>query len=351
MPIAGKASSTLEILAAGAMFADMPLDHPAPPSAPSSDSALHDAYSAAVTAAVARVAPAVAHVGVRRRRGGKGPRSEGAGSGFLITPDGYLLTNSHVAGGAEAIEVVLADGRHATAEIVGDDPDSDLAVLKVAASDLAWCRLGDSARVAVGQIAIAIGSPYGFQHTVTAGIVSALGRSMRAQTGRLLDNVLQTDAALNPGNSGGPLVSARGEVIGVNTAVILPAQGICFAIAASTAERVAMALIRDGRVRRAWLGVGGETVPLLRRFVRHFDLARETGVRVQSVEVKSPATAAGIERGDVIVEVDGTAIASVDDLQRALGAEAIGRELSLVVLRRNRKLTLAVVPIERAPAA
>ena len=329
------------------MFADMPLDHPAPSAVGGRDAVLLDAYSAAVTAAVARVVPAVAHVGIRRRRGGRGSRSDGAGSGFLITPDGYLLTNSHVAGGAEEIEVVLADGRHAAAEIVGDDPDSDLALLKVAASDLAWCRLGDSAGVAVGQIAIAVGSPYGFQHTVTAGIVSALGRSMRAQTGRLLDNVLQTDAALNPGNSGGPLVDARGEVIGVNTAVIRPAQGICFAIAASTAERVAVALIRDGRVRRAWLGVGGETVPLLRRFVRHFDLAHETGVRIQTVDGNSPAMAAGVTRGDVIVEVGGASIANVDDLQRALGADAIDRELTLVVLRRDTKLTMAVVPSER----
>jgi len=312
------------------------------------DAPLLDAYSAAVTDAVARVAPAVAHVAVRRRHGQRGVRAHGAGSGFLITPDGYLLTNSHVAGSADEIEVVLVDGRQAAAEIVGDDPDSDLALVKVAAPDLAWCRLGDSGRVAVGQIAIAIGSPYGFQHTVTAGIVSALGRSMRAQTGRLLDNVLQTDAALNPGNSGGPLVDARGEVIGVNTAVILPAQGICFAIASSTAERVAIALIRDGRVRRAWLGVGGETVPLPRRVVRHFELDRETGVRIQSVEGNSPATVAGIERDDVVVAVDETAIANVDDLQRALGADAIGRELRLVVLRRNRKLALAAVPRERA---
>jgi S1-C subfamily serine protease len=344
------------------MFTGVPLDYPARALAASSDdasgaslpdAALHDAYSAAVTAAVARVAPAVAHVGVRRRRGGRGSRSDGAGSGFFITPDGYLLTNSHVAGGAAEIEVVLADGRHAPAEIVGDDPDSDLALLKVGAPDLAWCRLGDSARVAVGQIAIAIGSPYGFQHTVTAGIVSALGRSMRAQTGRLLDNVLQTDAALNPGNSGGPLVDARGEVIGVNTAVILPAQGICFAIAASAAERVAIALIRDGRVRRAWLGVGGETVSLPRRVVRHFGLARETGVRIQSVERGSPATAAGITPGDTIVALDGEPIANVDHLQRALGAEAIGRALTLVVLRRDRKLSLVAVPGERAatPAA
>jgi len=327
----------------------MPLD---PPSfgVEARDAALHDAYSAAVTAAVARVAPAVAHVGVRRRRGSRIARTDGAGSGFLITPDGYLLTNSHVAGGAEGIEVVLADGRRASAEIVGDDPDSDLALLKVAAPDLAWCRLGDSARVEVGQIAIAIGSPYGFQHTVTAGIVSALGRSMRAQTGRLLDNVLQTDAALNPGNSGGPLVDARGEVIGVNTAVILPAQGICFAIAASTAERVAIALIREGRVRRAWLGIGGETVPVRRRVVRHFDLAHETGVRVQSVERGSPAGTAGIEAGDVIVALDGAPVANVDALQKRLAADAIGRELQLAVLRRGRRVMLTVLPMERVSA-
>jgi S1-C subfamily serine protease len=324
-------------------FASSPVPAPTPP-----DTQLHDAYSAAVTGAVAHVAPAVAHVAVRRRHGTRGVRAHGAGSGFIITPDGYLLTNSHVAGGADTIEVVLADGRHAAAEIVGDDPDSDLALVKVAAPDLAWCRLGDSGLVVVGQIAIAIGSPYGFQHTVTAGIVSALGRSMRAQTGRLLDNVLQTDAALNPGNSGGPLVDARGEVIGVNTAVILPAQGICFAIAASTAERVAIALIRDGRVRRAWLGVGGETVPLPRRVVRHFGLVRDTGVRIQSVEGDSPATAAGITRDDVVVAADDAPVANVDDLQRALGAEAIGREMRLVVLRRDREVSLSVVPRERA---
>jgi len=330
------------------MFASMPGDLAFAAAAPIPDAALHDAYSAAVMAAVARVAPGVAHVAVHGQRGVRGAGTHGAGSGFFITPDGYLLTNSHVAGAAEAIEVVLADGRHAAAEIVGDDPDSDLALLKVAAPDLTSCRLGDSSRVAVGQIAIAIGSPYGFQHTVTAGIVSALGRSMRAQTGRLLDNVLQTDAALNPGNSGGPLVDARGDVIGVNTAVILPAQGICFAIAASTAERVAIALIRDGRVRRAWLGVGAETVPLPRRFVRHFGLACDTGVRIQSLESDSPAIAAGIARDDIVVGIDSAPIANIDDLQRALGADAIGRELGVVVLRRDRKVALAAVPRERA---
>jgi S1-C subfamily serine protease len=315
---------------------------------PRGDAELLDAYSAAVTSVVARVVPAVAHVSVQRRRASRGVRSEGAGSGFFITPDGYLLTNSHVAGDASSIEVTLADGRDVAAEVVGDDPDSDLAVLKVAATDVAWLRLGDSAKVAVGQIAVAIGSPYGFQHTVTAGIVSALGRSMRAQTGRLLDNVLQTDAALNPGNSGGPLVDSRGEVIGVNTAVILSAQGICFAIAASTAERVAISLIREGRVRRAWLGVGGQTVRLARRVVRHFDLPGETGVRIESVERASPAFQSGLENGDVIVAIGDHTIVNVDDLQRALGADAIDRETLLTVVRRDRKLALTAVPRERA---
>ena len=327
-----------------------PLDDPR--DVPLDDGDLLDAYSEAVTGAVGKVAPAVAHVRVERAKAPRGGR-EGSGSGFLITPDGYLVTNSHVAGGATAIEVTLPDGRTANADIVGDDPDSDLAVLKVGAGDLAWSRFGESATVRVGQIAIAIGSPYGFQHTVTAGIVSALGRSMRARTGRMLDNILQTDASLNPGNSGGPLVDARGAVIGVNTAVILPAQGICFAIAASTAERVAILLIREGRVRRAHLGIGGQTLALPRRIVRHFGLARESGVRIESLEAGAPAATAGLERGDVIVALDGVAVATIDDLQRLLGPEAIGRAVEITVLRRDRKLVLAPVPGEssRRPAA
>ena len=323
----------------------MPLDLPrSAPGAPT-DRDLLDAYSAAVTGAVDRVAPAVAHV--RVVKAGRSSRSrEGAGSGFLITPDGYLVTNSHVAGGATTLEVTLPDGRAADAQIVGDDPDSDLAVLKVQASDLAWIRFGDSSRVRVGQVAVAIGSPFGFQHTVTAGIVSALGRSMRAQTGRLLDNVIQTDASLNPGNSGGPLVDARGDVIGVNTAVIMGAQGICFAIASSTAERVAVALIRDGRVRRARLGVGGQTLPLPRRIVRHFELPGDSGVRIETVERGSPAAAAGIARGDVIVAIDGIPVPDIDTLQRVLAADAIARPLEVLVVRRDRTLTVRVTPEE-----
>ncbi len=328
----------------------MPLDLPHAPldEGASTDAVLHDAYSRAVVAAVALVSPAVAHVRVERRKGARGAR-EGAGSGFLITPDGYLVTNSHVASGATRLEVTLADGRIAAAEIVGDDPDSDLAVLKVAADDLASCRFGATSQLRVGQIAIAIGSPYGFQHTVTAGIVSALGRSMRASTGRLLDNVLQTDASLNPGNSGGPLVNSRGEVIGVNTAVILPAQGICFAIAASTAERVAVALIRDGRVRRAYLGLGGQTYPMPRRVVRHFGLTIDSGVRVETLERGSPAADAGMKAGDIIVGIDGIPVADVDALQRRLGADAIARQLPVIVVRGNRTHALIVTPRESAP--
>ena len=325
---------------------DQPSASPVGPSSLGPDPSLLDAYSRAVVRAVDSVAPAVAHVSVTRGSGKGRGQARGSGSGFLITPDGYLVTNSHVASGAEAIEVTLPDGRTVLAQIVGDDPHSDLAVLKLGSGDVAWCRFGDSTRVRVGQIAVAIGSPYGFQHTVTAGIVSALGRSMRAQTGRLLDNVLQTDAALNPGNSGGPLVASDGAVIGVNTAVIQTAQGICFAIAASTAERVAIALIREGRVRRAWLGIGGQTLPLPRRIVRHFGLPRESGVRVETVEGDSPAARAGIVAGDVVVRLDEAAIADIDDLQRSLAGDAIGRALTLVVLRRDRIVELDVTPID-----
>jgi S1-C subfamily serine protease len=315
----------------------------APPSL--ADGALLDAYSAAVSGAVARTGPAVLHIRVERERGRRGQR-EGAGSGFVITPDGYVVTNSHVASAAKALEVTLPDGRVAAADPVGDDPDSDLAVIKIAAAPLSHTRFGDSARVRVGQIAIAIGSPYGFQHTVTAGIVSALGRSMRSQTGRLLDNVIQTDAALNPGNSGGPLVDAHGAVIGVNTAMILPAQGICFAIAASTAERVISALIREGRVRRAHLGVGGHDVELGRRVVRHFALNRDTGVRVTTVERDSPAKNAGVRDGDTIVGFGGESVGGIDDLHRLLTGRRIGSPVDLVVIRRDQRLVLNVTPRE-----
>jgi len=312
------------------------------------DARLHDAYSRAVMAAVDRVAPAVAHLRVEIPRGRRGIR-EGSGSGFLITPDGYLVTNSHVAGDASALQATLPDGRTVAGALVGDDPDSDLAVVKIGADGLAYGQLADSTRVRVGQLAIAIGSPYGFQHTVTAGIVSALGRSMRGGTGRLLDNIIQTDAALNPGNSGGPLIDSAGRVIGVNTAVILPAQGICFAIASNTAERVAIALIREGRVRRAYLGISAQDLPLPRRVVRHFGLPVESGARVESVTRDSPAARSGMRTGDVIVGLGDTAIAGVDDLQRVLTGGRIGEPIEAVVLRRDRRLSLSVTPSESPP--
>jgi S1-C subfamily serine protease len=307
-----------------------------------SDSDLLDTYSAAVTAAVRKIRPAVVHISVSR----EGARA-GAGSGFVITPDGYVLTNSHVASKASSLAVSLPDGREATARLVGDDPDSDLAVIRIDAPVEDWCVLGDSSAVEVGQVAIAIGSPYGFQHTVTSGIVSALGRSMRSQAGRLIDDVIQTDAALNPGNSGGPLVSSRGEVIGVNTAVILPAQGICFAIGANTARLIAGWLITEGRVPRARIGVAGENVPISRRYVRHFELARESGVRAVQVEKGAPAHVAGVQEGDLIVALGGEPVGGVDDLHRLLvGHEAV-RDTAITVIRRTERLELAIRPLAR----
>ncbi len=325
-----------------------------PAGAPRSDSApgmgpgdaeFLDAYSRAVTAAVRRIRPAVVHIGVSRDG-----KPQGAGSGFVITPDGYVLTNSHVASKASALVVSLPDGRETAAELVGDDPDSDLAVVRIAAPVDDWCVLGDSRRVEVGQVAIAIGSPYGFQHTVTSGIVSALGRSMRSQAGRLIDDVIQTDAALNPGNSGGPLVNSRGEVIGVNTAVILPAQGICFAIGANTARVIAGWLITEGRVRRARIGMAGESVPIARRYVRHFELARETGVRVHQVDPGGPADRAGLREGDLVVGLGGEAVGGVDDLHRLLTGHEAVRETLLEVIRRTERLALVIHPEERPPA-
>jgi S1-C subfamily serine protease len=307
------------------------------------DAGLLDSYSRAVTSAVRRIRPAVVHIAVQRDGA-----PAGSGSGFVIAPDGYVLTNSHVVSKGAALAVSLPDGRETTAVHVGDDPDSDLAVIRLAAKVDAWCVLGDSRRVEVGQVAIAIGSPYGFQHTVTSGIVSALGRSMRSQAGRLIDDVIQTDAALNPGNSGGPLVDSRGEVIGVNTAVILPAQGICFAIGANTARVIAGWLITEGRVRRARIGVGGENVSIARRYVRHFGLERETGVRVQQVERGAPADRAGLREGDLIVGLGDDAIAGVDDLHRLLTGHDAVRETLLKVIRRSERIDLPIRPEPRS---
>jgi S1-C subfamily serine protease len=307
-----------------------------------SDTDLLDSYSSAVTAAVRKIRPAVVHIAVRH----EGAPS-GSGSGFLITPDGYVLTNSHVVSKAVELIVSLPDGRQSPARLVGDDPDSDLAVIRIAAPVDDWCVLGDSRAVEVGQVAIAIGSPYGFQHTVTSGIVSALGRSMRSQAGRLIDDVIQTDAALNPGNSGGPLVNSRGEVIGVNTAVILPAQGICFAIGANTARLIAGWLITEGRVPRARIGVGGENVPISRRYVRHFGLDRETGVRAIQVERGGPADKAGLREGDLIIGLGEESITGVDDLHRLLTGHEAARETVLRVIRLTERVDLAIHPEAR----
>jgi len=315
------------------------------------DAALIDAYSAAVVAAAERVGPAVVHVEVAQpaRSTAGEPTRHGSGSGFAFTPDGFILTNSHVVHGARSIRVSFADGAGYDADLVGDDPDTDVAVIRIAGHQLPTASLGSSKTLRVGQLAIAIGNPYGFQHTVTAGVVSALGRSLRATTGRLVDDVIQTDAALNPGNSGGPLVNSRGEVIGVNTAIIPFAQGICFATAIDTAKWVVEQLLRYGRVRRGYLGVAGATMPLSRRAVRFHDLAAESGVRVESVEPGGAARQSGIEPGDIIVRYDGENVAGIDDLQRLLSADRIGKRTAATVLRRTQKIELPIEASELPP--
>jgi S1-C subfamily serine protease len=327
---------------------DVPSDSDFSSYSSASDGPLLDAYSDAVTRAVDAVSASVVHLAVRRRSGPRqGLRDNGGqGSGFVITPDGYALTNSHVVHGSNGIEISLPDGSTAAADLVGDDPDTDLAVIKIHGNNFSHVVLDDSRAVKVGQVAIAIGSPYGFQHTVTAGIVSATGRSMRAQSGRLIDNVIQTDAALNPGNSGGPLVNSSGKVIGVNSAMILPAQGICFAIASNIAQHVAAWLIKEGRIRRGYLGVGGQNVPIHRRVVRFYDLPAETGVIVASIEPDSPAAKAGVVVGDVIIAFENQIIANIDDLHRILTDVRIDRVAELCVLRHTQKLNLKIVPHE-----
>ncbi|HZT43199.1 MAG TPA: trypsin-like peptidase domain-containing protein [Chthonomonadaceae bacterium] len=323
------------------------------PAVPIEDTELLDAYSRVVVHAAEKVSPSVVFIAVRqrvanRRRDPRMPEEvQGSGSGFIYTPDGYILTNSHVVHNATKIEVMLSDGRSYAAELIGDDPDTDLAVIRIDAPNLTPVAFGDSQQIKVGQLAIAIGNPYGFQCTVTAGVVSALGRSLRSQSGRLIDNVIQTDTALNPGNSGGPLVNSRGEVIGVNTAIILPAQGICFATAVNTAKFVAGKLMRDGVIRRSYIGVAGQNVPLHRRLVRFYDLPVESGVRVDAVEPNGAAQKAGLQEGDVIVAYGDRPIAGIDDLHRLLTDEQIGVEVPLTVLRHTEKLTKTIVPEER----
>jgi S1-C subfamily serine protease len=303
-----------------------------------------DAYSRAVTAAVEAVGPSVVNIEVVQAR--RGPEARSTGSGFLFTPDGFVLTNSHVVHRAARVAVTLADGRTLAAELVGDDPETDLAVVRIPDAGGVPARLGDSSALRVGQLVIAIGNPYGFQASVTAGVVSALGRSLRAASGRLIDDVIQTDAALNPGNSGGPLVTATGEVVGINTAVIRSAQGLCFAIAVNTAAFVAARLIRDGRVRRSYIGVGGQTAPLPRRVARVHGLKGQSGVLIVAVEAGSPAARAGAREGDVVVGLAGEAVTGIDDLHRLLTDARVGVPASLAVLRGADRLELRIVPAE-----
>jgi len=305
------------------------------------DPELLDAYSQAISAAVDRVAPSVVNIRVVN-----GERGQGTGSGFIITRDGFILTNSHVVLGARVLEVTLHDARVYPAQLIGTDPETDLAVIRIDAPDLQHARLADSSRIRVGQVAVAIGSPYGFQRTVTSGIVSALGRSMRSESGRLMDDIIQTDAALNPGNSGGPLVNSAGEVIGVNTAVILPAQGICFAIASNTAQFVAGWLIKEQRIRRSSIGVAGQNVSIHPRVVRFHKLSGDRGVMVAEIEPGGPAAVAGLRSGDTIVGFKGQPIATIDDLHKRLVASEIGVASPLMILRGTEKLFLLVVPRE-----
>ena len=312
------------------------------------DSVLLDAYSRTVVSAVARVAPAVVNIDVKQRVNlRRGTRElSGNGSGFVIAPDGFVLTNSHVVHAASSITVNLPDGREYPAQVTGDDPDTDLAVIRIDAPQLTHVRLADSENLRVGQVVIAIGNPLGFQASVTAGVISALGRSMHAQSGRLIDNIIQTDAALNPGNSGGPLVNSAGEVVGVNTAMIRPAQGICFAIASNTAKLVAGWLIRDGRIRRGYVGVAGQNVPIHRRIVRFYGLPLETGVLVVSVDKKSPAERAGLREGDLVVAFNDQPIGSLHHLHKILVGEQIGVSAKLTVIRHTEKLELSILPAE-----
>jgi S1-C subfamily serine protease len=320
-----------------------------------SDDSLLDSYSRAVIEAAEKMSPSVVYIEMGRdpqkpAANNRRPSREigGTGSGFLFTPDGFILTNSHVVHEANKIQVGLTDGRRMQADLIGDDPHTDLAVIRINASNLVPAQLGDSQSIRVGQLVIAIGNPYGFQYSVTAGVVSALGRSLRAQSGRLMDGVIQTDAALNPGNSGGPLINSRGEVIGVNTAMILPAQGICFATSINTAKFVAARLIRDGKVSRSYIGVAGQNVPLPRRIVRYYQLPVESGVLVVSHENEAgnPASQAGLLPGDVIIGFDEQPIRGIDDLHKLLTDERIGKTTNLAVIRGTQRLDLTIVPQE-----
>ncbi len=317
------------------------------------DDQLLDAYSQTVTGVARRVSAAVVHLKIqkpptnaRAAQSNRPPEPFGTGSGFVISSDGFVVTNSHVVNGATHIEATLPDGRSFQAHIIGDDAATDIAVIKIDGSNLVSLAFGESNRLQVGQIAIAIGNPYGFQYSVTAGVVSALGRTLRSQNGRLIDDVIQTDAALNPGNSGGPLVDSHGYVIGVNTAVILPAQGLCFAVASNLAKYVVGKLILEGRVRRGYIGIGAQTVPLPAKWMQTLELPTQGGIQIQSVEPDGPANNSDLRAGDIIVQFEGRPIDSIDLLHKALDASTIGRSINLWVLRDGALKSVAVTPGE-----
>ena len=317
------------------------------------DSELLDSYSKAVVNAAAKISPSVVNINVlsrkdirpsKRNPGGRG----GSGSGFIFTPDGFILTNSHVVHNASKLEVILNDGRKVNADLMGDDPDTDLAVIRIDGHNLKAVGFGNSGKIKVGQLVIAIGNPYGFQTTVTAGVVSALGRSLRAQSGRLIDNVIQTDAALNPGNSGGPLVNSNGEVVGVNTAAILPAQNICFATAINTAIFVAGKLIKDGKIKRSFIGIAGQDVSVHRRIVRYYNLETEKGIMVINVEKNSPASKTGLLNGDIIIGFNDKVISGIDDLHKVLTDDHLGVISRIKIIRYTELIELNITPVEKA---
>ncbi len=311
------------------------------------DDNILDAYSLAVTNAAEIVSPAVVNINTFMERSGGQLTKGGSGSGFIFTPDGFILTNSHVIQKAKGIEVVLSDGRKFIADLIGDDPDTDLAVIRIESPGITPVKFGDSAKIKPGQLVIAIGNPYGFQTTVTAGVVSALGRSLRTATGRLIDNVIQTDAALNPGNSGGPLVNSCSEVIGVNTASIFPAQNICFATTINTAKFIAAKLIKDGKIKRSYIGIAGQDVQIHRRIVHYYKLPTDRSILVISIEKNCPADIAGIKEGDRIIEFDGKPVAGIDDLNKLLTELQVNVKTNLKVLRRTDILELEITPSER----
>lgn len=309
---------------------------------PVEDPILLDAYSEAVVHVVDMASASVVKITAYRDN-----HPAGVGSGFAYTPDGYLMTNAHVVGHAQRIDVTTLEGQTVSASLVGSDPDTDVAILKIDPGIVPAVKLGDSSRLRVGQVAVAIGNPLGFQFTVTSGIVSALGRSMRSESGRLIDEIVQTDAALNPGNSGGPLLNTRGEVIGINTAIIAMAQSLCFAVPVNTAQRIAMTLLREGEIRRAYLGVGGQTVQISRLQARAWDIPNEGAALVLQVESESPASRAGLREGDIIVRIAGQTVNAVDDIHKVLSEDMIGQKTTISIVRSNQRIDLAITLVRR----